>query len=166
LVLPMRPSPARRIADTRETQPYRGPIVPRASSGSERPAGSGAPWRVDLWLSITAEPRRAHLPHSLPISDSRCAALPDEVAAGLEASSLSAEVVRACARHSVRRHTAVLLRRVEAAPANGPYIAFIAIMRLLAVRDSARRLENPIAIGPCVERAARLHGRRWRHTIR
>jgi hypothetical protein len=54
----------------------------------------------------------------------------------------------ACARHSVRRHTAVLLRRVEAAPANGPYIAFIAIMRLLAVRDSARCLSgNPLSAG-------------------
>ncbi len=84
-----------------------------------------------------------------------------DVAAGLEASGLSAQVICSFAWQGVRRDATVILRRVEASLIDGPNIALVAISRLMRVRDSVQRLEYPIAIRPRSHGPYALYGARW-----
>ena len=99
--------------------------------------------------------------NNCPAMQHRClvhAALSHEVAAGLKASGLGAQVVSAFRNHLISRQPAVILRRVEASLIDGPDIALIAIARLPCIRHAIQWFENPVAIGPSPHSARRLHG--------
>src|SRR4029077_16227558 len=102
-------------------------------------------------------------PSVLSASNRRCkgGALLHDVAAGLEASGLSAQVICSFAWQGVRRHATVILRRIEASLFDGPDITLITISRLLCVRDSVQRLEYPLAIRPRSHGPYALYGARW-----
>jgi len=65
----------------------------------------------------------------------------------------------------LRRHATVILHRVEVSLANGPDVALIAIPRQLRVRDSVQRFDSPVAVGPRLQYAPRLHGTRQPCTV-